>query len=201
MSEVPFEVSSPTVESHVVQVKGANPDIFINIATPKFAAQAIKKIGEMKWAPTQFVTNVSVSVSSVIKPAGFEYAQGIISAAYLKDPNDPQWKDDAAVNEWRAFMAKWFPEGDPSDLNTIYGYGAAKGFVEVLKQCGDEMTRANLMKQMQRTSMEIGVYLPGVKIVTSDTDWAPIDQLQLMKFEGDSWKLFGPLMDGSAGPS
>jgi ABC-type branched-subunit amino acid transport system substrate-binding protein len=198
VSEVPFEVSSPTVDSQVVQIKGANPDIFINIATPKFAAQAIKKIGEMKWSPVEFVTNVSVSVSSVMKPAGVENSQGIISAAYLKDPNDPQWKNDPGMNEWRAFMTKWYPEGDQADAATVFGFGVAKGLVQALKQCGDEMTRKNLMKQMANLDMEIGVYLPGVHIKTSPTDFAPIDQLRLMRFKGETWELFGPLMDGGS---
>jgi branched-chain amino acid transport system substrate-binding protein len=201
VAEVPFEVTSPTVDSQVVQIKGANPDIYITIATPKFAAQSVKKVGEMNWHPVQFITNVSVSVSSVMKPAGLENSQGIISAAYLKDPTDPQWKDDAGLKEWRAFMTKWYPEGDLNDAATVFGYGVAKGLHQVLIQCGDEMTRENLMKQMQKMDMEIGIYLPGVKIKTSDKDWSPIEQLQLMKFEGETWKLFGPLMDGGTGPS
>ena len=197
VAEVPFEVSAPTVDSQVVQIKGANPDIFINIATPKFAAQAIKKIGEMKWKPVQFLTNVSVSIASVMKPAGFDNSQDIISAAYLKDPNDPQWKDDPGMNEWRAFMTKYYPEGDLTDAATVFGYGAAVGLVNVLKKCGDDMTRANLMKQMANMDMEIGIYLPGIKIKTSPTDFAPMEQLRLMKFKGETWDLFGPLMDGS----
>jgi branched-chain amino acid transport system substrate-binding protein len=201
VSEVSFEVTSPTVDSQVVQIKGVNPDIFITVATPKFAAQAIKKIGELNWHPVQFLTNVSVSVSSVLKPAGLDNSQGIISAAYLKDPNDPQWRDDAGLKEWRAFMTKWYPEGDQADAATVFGYGVAKGLEQVLRQCGDDMTRENLMKQMQKMNMEIGIYLPGIKITTSDTDWSPIKQLQLMKFEGETWKLFGPLMDGGGGPS
>jgi len=201
VSEVSFEVTSPTVDSQVVQIKGVNPDIFITVATPKFAAQAIKKIGELNWHPVQFLTNVSVSVSSVLKPAGLDNSQGIISAAYLKDPNDPQWKDDAGLKEWRAFMTKWYPEGDQADAATVFGYGVAKGLEQVLRQCGDDMTRENLMKQMQKMNMEIGIYLPGIKITTSDTDWSPIKQLQLMKFEGETWLLFGPLMDGGGGPS
>jgi branched-chain amino acid transport system substrate-binding protein len=153
VAEVPYEVSAPTVDSQVVQIKGANPDIFVNIATPKFAAQAIKKIAEMKWAPVQFLTNVSVSVSSVMKPAGVEASQGILSAAYLKDPNDPQWKNDPAMNEWRAFMTKYYPEGDQADAATVFGYGAAVGLVRALKACGDDMTRANLMKQLAAMDM------------------------------------------------
>jgi ABC-type branched-subunit amino acid transport system substrate-binding protein len=201
VAEVPYEVTAPTVDSQVVQIKGANPDIFINISTPKFAAQAIKKIGEMKWTPVHILTNVSVSIASVMKPAGFENAQDIISAAYLKDPNDPQWKNDPGLNEWRAFMTKWYPEGDQTDAATVFGYGVAQGLVQALKQCGDEMTRANLMKQLAAMDMEIGIYLPGIRVKTSPTDFSPLEQLQLMKFKGELWELFGPLMDGGSPPS
>jgi branched-chain amino acid transport system substrate-binding protein len=201
VSEVPFEVTSPTVDSQVVQIKNANPDIFINIATPKFAAQAIKKIGELGWKPVQFLTNVSVSVSSVLKPAGMDNSQDIISAAYLKDPNDPQWKDDAGLNEWREFMTKWYPEGDKADAATVFGYGVSRGMEQILKQCGDDLTRANIMKQAASLDLEIGVYLPGVKIKTGPTDFAPLEQLRLMKFKGESWDLFGPLMEGGASAS
>src|SRR5262249_8416479 len=140
VAEVPYEVTTPTVDSLVVQIKDTNPDIFITIATPKFAAQAIKKIGEMNWHPVQFLTNVAVSVTSVLKPAGFENSQGILSAAYLKDPNDPQWKNDPGMLEWHAFMTKWYPEGDQADAATVFGYGAAMGLAKVLQQCGDDMT-------------------------------------------------------------
>jgi len=201
VAEVPYEVTAPTVESQVVQIKGANPDIFVNITTPKFAAQAIKKLGEMKWTPVHILTNVSVSIASVMKPAGFENSQDIISAAYLKDPNDPQWKNDKGMNEWRAFMTKWYPEGDQTDAATVFGYGVAQGLVQALTQCGDEMTRANLMKQLANMDMEIGIYLPGIRVKTTATDWSPLEQLQLMKFKGEVWELFGPLMDGGASPS
>lgn len=196
--EAPFETSSPTIDSQIIQIKNANPDIFINIATPKFAAQAIKKIGELGWSPVQFVTNVSTSVSTVLKPAGLQSSQNVMSAAFIKDPSDPSWKDDPAMNEWREFMTKWYPEGDRADYNNTISYGAAKALVEVLKRCGDNLTRENFMKQMQNIDMEIGVYLPGMKIRTSETDWAPMKQLQLMKFKGESWELFGPLLDGRA---
>jgi ABC-type branched-subunit amino acid transport system substrate-binding protein len=199
VAEVPYEVTAPTVDSQVVQIKGANPDIFINISTPKFAAQAIKKLGEMKWTPVHILTNVSVSIASVMKPAGYENSQGIISAAYLKDPNDPQWKNDKGMNEWRAFMTRWYPEGDQTDAATVFGYGVAQGLVQALRQCGDEMTRANLMKQLSNMDMEIGIYLPGIRVKTTATDWAPLEQLQLMKFKGELWELFGPLMDGGSG--
>src|SRR3984885_5874567 len=194
--ESSYETSSPTVDSQVVQIKGANPDIFINIATPKFAAQAIKKVGELGWHPIQFLTNVSASVGSVMRTAGFERAQGGLSAAYLKGPQDPTWKNDAAMNEWRAFMTKWYPEGDQSDASTTFGYGVAKGMEQVLRQCGDDLTRENVMKQAANLNFEIGVYLPGTKIKTSPTDFAPLEQLQMMRFKGESWELFGPVMSG-----
>src|ERR1700759_5387238 len=141
--ESSYETASPTVDSQVVQIKNANPDIFINIATPKFAAQAIKKVGELGWHPIEFVTNVSASVGGVMKPAGFENGQGVLSAAYLKDPQDPTWKNDAAMNEWRAFMTKWYLDGDQSDASTTFGYGVARGLEQVLRQGGDGLTRAN----------------------------------------------------------
>ena len=194
--ETSYETTSPTVDSQVVQVKTANPDIFINISTPKFAAQAIKKIGELKWNPIHFLTNVSVSVGSVMKPAGYENGQGVLSAAYLKDPKDPQWKDDAGLNEWRVFMTKWYPEGDQEDAATVFAYGVAKGLEQVLRQCKDDLTRENIMKQAANLNFEIGVYLPGTKIRTSPTDFAPLEQLQMMRFKGESWELFGPLMSG-----
>jgi ABC-type branched-subunit amino acid transport system substrate-binding protein len=194
--ETSYETSSPTVDSQVVQIKSASPDIFVNIATPKFAAQAIKKLGELKWTPIHFLTNVSVSVGSVMKPAGYENGQGVLSAAYLKDPKDPQWKDDAGLNEWRTFMTKWYPEGDQEDAATVFGYGVAQGLVQVLRQCKDDLTRENIMRQAANLNFELGVYLPGTKIKTSPTDFAPLEQLQMMRFKGESWELFGPLMSG-----
>ena len=194
--EASYETTSPTVDSQVVQIKGANPDIFINIATPKFAAQAIKKAGELAWHPVQFLTNVSVSVGGVMKPAGYENDQGILSAAYLKDPKDPQWKNDPDMNEWRAFMTKWYPDGDQEDASTTFGYGVAKGLEQVLRQCGDNLTRENIMRQAANLNFEIGVYLPGTRIKTSPTDFAPLEQLRMMRFKGESWELFGPVMSG-----
>ena len=194
--ETSYETTAATVDSQVVQIKAANPDIFINITTPKFAAQAIRKIGEMNWHPVQFLTNVSVSIGGVMKPAGYENEQGILSAAYLKDPKDPRWKYDRAMNEWRAFMTKWYPEGDQEDASTVFGYGVAKGLEQVLRQCGDNLTRENIMKQAASLDFEIGVYLPGTRIKTSRTDFAPIEQLQMMRFKGENWELFGPLMSG-----
>ena len=160
--EASYETSSPTVDSQIVQIKAANPDILINISTPKFAAQSIKKAGELKWKPIHFLTNVSVSIGSVMKPAGYENAQDILSAAYLKEPKDPQWKNDAGLNEWRAFMTKWYPEGDRTSGFTVYGYSVTQSLVGVLKQCGDELTRANVMKQAANIkNQELGMLLPG----------------------------------------
>ncbi len=194
VSEVSYETAQPTVDSQVVAIKTANPDIFINIATPKFAAQAIKKVGEMNWKPVHFLTNVSASVGSVMKPAGYDNSQNILSAAYMKDPKDKQWDTDAGMMEWRAFMDKYYPEGDKEDGATVFGYGVAKGLVQVLTQCKDDLSRENVMKQAANLNTEIGVYLPGTKIRTSPTDYAPIEQLQMMRFKGESWELFGPVM-------
>ncbi|WP_420965762.1 ABC transporter substrate-binding protein [Bradyrhizobium sp. B120] len=194
--ESSYETTSPTVDSQIVQIKGANPDIFVNIATPKFAAQAIKKAAELDWHPVQFLTNVSVSIGGVMKPAGFEASQDILSTQYLKDPADHEWKNDPAMNEWRAFMTKWYPEGDQNDASTVFGYGVAKGLEQVLRQCGDNLTRENLMKQAASLNFEIGIYLPGTKIKTGPDDYAPIEQLQMMRFKGESWERFGPVMSG-----
>jgi branched-chain amino acid transport system substrate-binding protein len=194
--ESSYETSSPTVDSQVVQIRSANPDIFINIATPKFAAQAIKKLGELKWKPVHFLTNVSGSIGGVLKPAGYENDQGILSTAYLKDPKDPQWKNDPGLNEWRTFMTKWYPEGDQEDASTVFGYGVAQGLVQVLKQCKDDLTRENVMKQAASLDFELGVYLPGTRIKTGPTDYAPLEQLQMMRFRDESWELFGPIMSG-----
>jgi ABC-type branched-subunit amino acid transport system substrate-binding protein len=194
--ESSYETSAPTVDSQVVQIKGANPDIFINIATPKFAAQAIKKIAEVTWHPIHFVSNVSASIGGVIKPAGYENSQDILSTIYLKDPKDTEWRTDPAMNEWRAFMTKWYPEGDQDDSSTVFGYGAAKGLEQVLRQCGDDLTRENVMRQAANLNFEIGIYLPGTRIKTSPTDYAPLEQLQMMRFKGESWERFGPIMSG-----
>ena len=187
--EASYETTSPTVDFAGGQIKASDPDILINISTPKFAAQAIKKLGELKRYPIHFLTNVSVSVGSVMKPAGYENSQGILSAAYLKDPKDAQWKNDPAMNEWRAFMTKWYPEGDQEDAATVFAYGVAKGLEQVLRQCKDDLTRENIMKQAASLNFEIGIYLPGTRIKTSPTDFAPLEQLQMMRFKDESWEL------------
>jgi ABC-type branched-subunit amino acid transport system substrate-binding protein len=200
VAEESFETSEPTIDSHIVKLKSTSADVFIDIATPKFAAQAIKKIGEIGWKPTHFLNNVSASVGSVIKPAGFENAQDIISAAYLKDASDKQWDNDPGMKEFYAFMAKDFPEGDKLDGSTVVGYGVAQTLVQVLKQCGDDLTRANVMKQAANLKdFRTEVLLPGIKINTGPTDFAPISQLQLMRFKGEKWELFGDVISADVG--
>src|SRR6266702_4379539 len=190
VAEESFEVTQPTIDSNIVKLKSTGADVFLNVATPKFAAQAIKKMAEIEWKPLHLLNNVSGSIGSVIKPAGFENAQGIISSAYLKDPTDPQWKDDAGMKAWNEFLDKYFPEANRTDASVIYGYTVAQTVVHVLKQCGDDLTRENVMRQAANIrGLELGGLLPGVKVDTSPTDFAPLSQLQLMRFKGDTWEL------------
>jgi branched-chain amino acid transport system substrate-binding protein len=193
--ELPYEVTSPTIDSEIVQIKAAKVDIVINLSTPKFAAQAIKKIAELGWRPVQFLGNASASTASTTNAAGVEASMDIVSAVYLKDPADPQWRDDDGIRQFRAFMSKYYPDGDQENGTTVFGYGAAKAFVQVLKQCGDDLTRDNIMKQMTSLDMKIDVYLPGIRIKTSPTDYSPIDQLQLVKFDGQRFEPFGSVID------
>jgi ABC-type branched-subunit amino acid transport system substrate-binding protein len=195
IAEESFETTEPTVDSHIVKLKASGADVFVDIATPKFAAQAIKKVAEIEWKPLHFLNNVSASVGSVIKPAGMANAQEIISAAYLKDASDPQWNNDPGMKEFYAFLAKDFPEGDKLDQGTVVGYGVAQTLVQVLKQCGDDLTRENIMKQAANLKgFRTEVMLPGIKIDTSATDFAPISSLQLMRFKGERWNLFGDVI-------
>ncbi|WP_454642506.1 ABC transporter substrate-binding protein [Bradyrhizobium liaoningense] len=198
--EESYETSEPTIDNHIVKLKATGADVFINITTPKFAAQAIKKNAEIGWKPIHFLNNVSASVGSVIKPAGFENAQGIISAAYLKDTTDAQWANDAGMKAFLDFMTKYFPEGDKTDGGTIIGYGVAQTLVQVLKNCGDDLTRANVMKQAASLKdFRTEALLPGIKINTSATDFAPISSLQLQRFKGERWELFGDVINAEAG--
>ncbi len=200
VAEESYETTQPTIDSNIVKLKSTNADVFFNVTTPKFAAQAIKKMNEIEWRPLHILNNVSSSVGSVMKPAGFENAQGIISSNYLKDPSDPQWKDDAGMKAFDEFLAKYFPEGNRIDTNLIYGYTVAQGIVHVLKACGDDLTRENVMKQAASIKgLEIGSLLPGVKVNTSASNFAPISQLQLMKFNGDKWDLFGDVISSDVG--
>ncbi|KJC57579.1 branched-chain amino acid ABC transporter substrate-binding protein [Bradyrhizobium sp. LTSPM299] len=200
VAEESFETSEPSIDNHIVKLKSSNADVFIDIATPKFAAQAIKKVTELGWKPTHFLNNVSASVGSVIRPAGYENAQDIISANYLKDASDRQWDNDPGMKEFYAFMAKDFPEGDRLDGGTVVGFGVAQTLVQVLKQCGDNLTRENVMKQAANLQdFRTEVLLPGIKINTGPSDFAPISQLQLMKFKGERWELFGDVISADVG--
>jgi branched-chain amino acid transport system substrate-binding protein len=197
VGENSYETTDPTIDSQVVTLQSTGANVFFNVATPKFAAQAIVKVSEIGWKPLHILNNVSASIGSVMKPAGFEHAQGIVSAAYLKDETDPQWKNDADMKAWNAFMDKYVPGADKTDSNYIYGYSVAGTMVQVLKQCGDDLTRENVMKQAANLkNFEPGLLLPGIAINTSPTDFAPIEQLRLMKFAGQTWQLFGDVISG-----
>jgi branched-chain amino acid transport system substrate-binding protein len=200
VAEESYETTEPTIDSHIVKLKSTGADVFFNVTTPKFAAQAIKKIAEVEWKPLHLLNNVSISIGSVMKPAGFDNSQGIISSYYLKDTSDPQWKNDAGMKAFDEFLVKYFPSGNRIDSNVMFGYTVAQGIVHVLKNCGDNLTRENVMKQAASIKgLELGGLLPGIKVNTSATDFAPISAVQLMKFKGESWELFGDIIDGEAG--
>jgi len=190
-----YETSDPTVDSQIVQLQASGANVFFNITTPKFAAMAIKKAYDIGWKPVQYLNNVSASIGSVLIPAGVEKSVGIISTEYLKDPLDPAWKDDKGMNEWRAFMAKYYPDGNLKDSGNVSGYGNAQTLVQVLKQCGDNLTHENVMKQAANLkNFELNVLLPGIKINTSPTDFAPIQAEQLARFDGKEWVRFGDII-------
>lgn len=197
VATVSYETSDPTVDSQVVALKNSGANVFVNIATPKFAAQAIRKVYDIGWRPLQLLNNVSTSVSRVMEPAGLEKSEGIISSAYLKEPTDPQWADDAGIAEWRAWMAEYYPEGDLGNSFNVYGYSVARTMEQVLRAAGDDLTRANIMKLAASIDgLEIPTLLPGITINTSPTDFRPIEQMQLQRFNGTTWELFGPVISG-----
>jgi ABC-type branched-subunit amino acid transport system substrate-binding protein len=195
-----YEVAEPTIDSHVVRLKSSNPDVIIFFTTPKFGAQAIKKVGEMSWKPVTIVSNVSASTATVMRPAGMDNAQGVISAAYAKDASDPQWKDDAGMKAFDELIAKYMPDTNRVDSSAMTGYNMATTMVEVLRRCGDDLTRANVMKQAASLKQFAqGGLLPGVTLSTGPDDFQPIEQLQLMQFKGERWQLFGDVISGEAG--
>ncbi|MFT3805238.1 MAG: ABC transporter substrate-binding protein [Burkholderiaceae bacterium] len=195
VSEVSYEVTDPTVDSQIVALKSSGADVFMNITTPKFAAMAIRKAYDIGWKPLQFLNNVSASVGSVLAPAGIEKSIGIISMNYLKDATDKQWENDQGYKDWLAFMKKYYPDGDVADNGNVYGYNLAMSIVHVLKQCGDDLTRENVMRQAANIKdLQLPMALPGVLINTSPTDYAPFQSMQLVKFDGKSWALFGDVM-------
>ena len=199
VAEVPYEVTEPTVDAQVLKLKSAGVDVFVNFTSPKAAAQAIRKIGEIGWKPVQLVGKVSSSIGAVMKPAGFENANGIISVSFSKEYGDPQWKDDPGMKAYGAFMDKYLPDLDKNNSLAVYGYLISENLVKLLKQCGDDLTRANLMKQAANMKhMELSMLLPGITINTSPTDFYPLEQLQLMRFHDGEWQRFGEVVEGAA---
>ena len=202
VAEQPYETSDPTVDSQMVNLKGSGADVFFNVTTPKFAAQAIKKSAEIGWKPLHLLNNVSQSIGGVLKPAGLDNSTGILSSYYLKDATDPGLTNDSGYKDWLAFMDKYFAEGDKTSSFTVYGYTAAQTLVQVLKQCGDNLTHANVMKQAASLKdLELGMLLPGIKINTSETDFYPIKQMRMQRFNGERWQSIGPVMSGDFGGS
>ena len=196
--ETSYETTDPTVESQVVSMKSAGCDVFVNTGIPKFAAQAIRKAAELDWKPLHVLSSIGNSVAATLKPAGFENAKGLVSDFYLKDPTDPRWKDDEGFKWWTSFMDKYYPEGDKTDAGNVYGPSNAASVIQVLKQCGDELTRENVMKQAASLhDFTVPMLLPGIKINTSPTDFAPVKQVQMGRFDGTKWELFGELITGS----
>ncbi len=200
IAEESYETSEPSIDNHIVKLKGTGADVFVNISTPKFAAQAIKKMAEMEWKPMHLMTDVSISIGAVMKPAGLEASEGILSAGYLKDASDRQWAGDEGMKKFMTFIDKYMPGANISDANLVYGYAAAQTMVQVLKQCGDNLTRENVMKQAASLKdFAADTLIPGIKINTSATDYAPIEQLQMMRFKGGQWELFGDIISAEQG--
>ena len=199
VAKVSYEVTDPTIDSQIVQLQATGADVFVNITTPKFAAQAIRKVYDIGWKAAHYLNNVSVGVGSVLVPAGLEKSVGLISTAYLKDPTDAQWANDAGMKEWVAFMKKFYPDGSLIDNTNVYGYTVAKTLVQVLKQCGDNLTRENIMKQAASLKdFSPDTMIPGIKINTSASDFAPIQGVQLARFDGKTWVLFGEVINADA---
>src|SRR5580700_379677 len=196
-AEESYETTEPSIDGHIVKLKATGADVFISITTPKFAAQAIKKLAEIDWHPVHIVSNVSASVGGVLQPAGFENSQGMLSAAYAKDGADPQWDNDPGMKKFFEFLAKYYPDANKLDGSVVYGYGVAQTLAKVIEMCGDNLTRENIMKQAASLkNFTPDTLLPGVKINTSATDFAPIEQLQMMRFKGEKWDLFGDIISG-----
>ena len=195
-----YETTDPTVDSQVVGMKAAGCDVFVNTAIPKFAAQAIRKAAEIQWKPLHILSSIGQSVGATLKPAGLENCQGLITDFYLKDSTDPKWQDDAGFKTWVAFMDKYLAGADKSDAGYVAGHSLAAMTAQVLKQCGDELTRENVMKQAANIhDFTVPMLLPGIKVNTTATDWAPVKQVQMAKFDGKGWQLFGSLLTGAVG--
>jgi branched-chain amino acid transport system substrate-binding protein len=200
VSEQPYEVADPTVDSQVINLKASGADVFYNITTPKFAAQSIRKAAEIGWKPLHLLNSVSASTGAVLTPAGLDNSVGIVSTNYLKDPTDPQWNADPAKKEWEAFMDKYYPDGNKLSSFTVYGYLVSQTLEQVLKQAGNELTRENVMKQAASLkNLELGMLLPGIKINTGPNDYFPITQVQMIRFTGKYFEGIGPIIDGAVG--
>jgi branched-chain amino acid transport system substrate-binding protein len=200
VAEESYETTEPSIDSHIVKLKGTGADVFVNISTPKFAAQAIKKMAELDWKPMHLMTDVSISIGAVMKPAGLEASEGVLSAGYLMDASDPQWKNNEGMKKFLAFIDKYMPGANVSDTNVVYGYSAAQTMVQVLKQAGDNLTRENVMKQAASLKgFAPDVILPGITINTGPTDFAPIEQSQMMRFKKGQWELFGDIISAETG--
>ncbi|PWU20559.1 MAG: branched-chain amino acid ABC transporter substrate-binding protein [Candidatus Rokuibacteriota bacterium] len=193
-----YEVTDPTIDSQIVNLKNSGANVFFNVTIPKFAVQAIKKSHDIGWKPLHFLNNVSSSLGTVLKPAGLDASKGLITALYMKEITDPQWKNDKGFQDWLAWMKKYYPEGALDDQANAYAYNVAILVTHVLKQCGNDLSRENVMKQAASLKdLELPLLLPGIKVNTSPTDFAPVEQEQLAKFDGERWVLFGELYDAS----
>ncbi|MBI5131970.1 MAG: ABC transporter substrate-binding protein [Rhodopseudomonas palustris] len=200
VAEESYETSEPSIDAHIVKLKDTGADVFVNISTPKFAAQAIKKMAELQWKPMHLMTDVSISIGAVMKPAGLDASEGVLSAGYLKDASDSQWDGDEGMKKFKAFLDKYMPGANIADTNLVYGYTAAQTMVQVLKMSGNDLTRANVMKQAASIKdFAADALLPGIKINTSATDFAPIEQLQMMRFTRGKWELFGEIISAETG--
>jgi branched-chain amino acid transport system substrate-binding protein len=198
-AKVSYEVTDPTVDSQIIQIKNSGANVFFNDAGPKAAAQAIRKVADLDWHPDQYLANVSASVAAVLKPAGFENSKGIMTAAYLKDATDPQWANDSDFKEWQVFMKKYLPDANPADSGNVYAYSVSATMRDCLVRCGDELTRANLMKMAaSMRNLEVPLLLPGIKINTSPTDFYPIQSVRLAQFDGATWALFGDVLSNES---
>ena len=199
-AQVSYETTDATVDSQILELQAAGCDCLVTIAIPKFGAQAVRKVGQIGWKPLHILNGVASSVGVTLKPAGFQYAQGIISDSSFKDPTDPQWQNDAGYKRWLAFMDKYYPNGDKTDNQTVYGYSIAQTTVQMLKQCGDNLTRANVMKQAASlNNLALPMLLPGIEVNTSATNFAPIRQAQMRRFEGERYVPFGPVLSAAVG--
>jgi branched-chain amino acid transport system substrate-binding protein len=199
VKSVSYEVTDPTVDSQIIQLKDSGANVFFNDAAPKAAAQAIRKVADLGWKPVQYLANVSASVATVLKPAGFDNSQGIMTAAYLKDATDPQWAQAPDYLEWKAWMGKYLPNANLADAGNTYAYSVSATMRDCLQRCGDNLTRENLMKQAaSMKNLVVPMLLPGIKINTSATDFYPIQSVQLARFKGETWDLFGDVLSNES---